>query len=376
MSFQTTAPAMSRQPASPLRRILGALTWPLTPDAFIESLLPQAPVAARGRVERIEPNGPDAATITIRCPRGWRGHRAGQFVNVGVDVDGVRHTRCYSISSAPERGDGRFTITVKAIANGRVSRHLVQALEVGDTLSLGEPTGEFVLPAVLPERLLMIAAGSGITPIMSMLESLQAQDRLGDVVLIHSAPLPGTMIFGAALERMAQRHSGLTLQRYYTRHGGDTHQPGEHNGRFDAGQLDTLCPDWRERATWACGPDALLQNLELHFERAGVAEHLHVERFRPRLRPGAAADAETAQVTFGRSAVRACGNGAQSLLELAEASGLNPEHGCRMGICHGCTATLQSGRVRDLRSGEIHDEAGDLVQVCVCAPVGDVEIDL
>ncbi len=381
MSFRNAAAtprstSAERSAASPWMRAVSALTYPLSPGDFIDSLLPQTPRVARGRVEKIERNGLDAATITIRCPRGWKGHQAGQFMNVGVDIDGVRHTRCYSISSAPERNDGCFTITAKAIDNGRVSNHLVDNLVQGDVLLLGEPTGEFVLPQALPQKLLLIAAGSGITPVISMLESLQAQDRINDIVVIHSAPSPEAMIFGDALEQMAQRHAGLSLHRFYTQHTGESKHDGEHRGRFVLAKLSRLCADWQDRQVWACGPDALLQSLEQQFDTAGIADHLHVERFRPKLPAAVPGETNEAQVQFSRSAVSATGHDAQSLLELAEASGLSPEHGCRMGICHGCTTTLKAGCVRDMRNGELFNEEGDLVQICVCAPVGNVDLEL
>jgi stearoyl-CoA 9-desaturase NADPH oxidoreductase len=216
------------------------------------------------------------------------------------------------------------------------------------------PAGDFVLPERLPGRLLFITAGSGITPVMSMLRSLDARGTVPYLTIIHAAPDAASMIYGDELAVLAARHPRITLHRIHTRT----------QGRFDASQLDALCRGWELCETWACGPDALLQQLEDHWQRAGVGERLHVERFRPRALQ--AADAAAGRVQFLRS----------GRIELAELHGMAPAHGCRMGICHGCTATLKSGCVRDLRNGKTYSDEGDLVQICVCAPVGDVEIDL
>jgi ferredoxin len=173
------------------------------------------------------------------------------------------------------------------------------------------------------------------------------------------------MIFGEALQNMAARLPQLTLHCHYTRQ----------YGRLDLAQLAALCPDWQARKTWACGPDAMLQLLEDHWQQTGIAGQLNVERFRPRAAQADSAT-QTGTVHFANTGSRVAGRSDQNVLELAELHGLNPEHGCRMGICHGCTVTLKSGCVRDLRDSQTFVEEGDLVQICVCAPVGDVEIAL
>ncbi len=341
-------------------RALGALTYPLNPAEYLRPA-----IAENGAViEALEAATAGATTLTLRPLGRLPRHQAGQFIRFGVDIDGVRHWRCYSISSAPERADGRLTITVKAIADGRVSNQ-IRELGLGDHVYLEAPAGEFVLPAVLPERLLFVTAGSGITPVMSMLASLEARGALPQLTLIHSAPDAASMIFADELLDMAARNPHMTLHCHYTRQ----------YGRLDLAQLAELCPDWQSRPTWACGPDAMLQLLEDRWQRNGIATQLNVERFRPRAAQ-ASGNTQTGTVRFAKTGSSVAGRSDQNVLELAELNGLNPEHGCRMGICHGCTVTLKAGCVRDLRNGQTFSEEGDLVQICVCAPVGDIEISL
>src|SRR5262249_48168275 len=151
------------------RRLLHAARWlttPLLPDDYLGLVNPLwSSRELRGRVEAVQPETADAASVVIRPGRGWAGHRAGQYVRVGVDIDGVRHWRPYSLSSPPNRADGCITITVTAVPQGRVSGHLVCRLTRGAILRLTPAEGRFVLPDPLPAGLLFVTAGSGITPV-------------------------------------------------------------------------------------------------------------------------------------------------------------------------------------------------------------------
>lgn len=324
------------------------------------------------RVESVWDETADTRTLTLRPGRGWRSHRAGQFVRLGVPIEGKRHTRTYSISSAPARDDGCITVTVKAIADGRVSRQLVRGVKVGDYLPLGEPQGEFIMPDSIPVHPLFITGGSGITPVMSMLRSYVLEyEVIPDVVHMHYAPHALDVIFGAELQQLQASQRHYQLHRYYTRA-----VDGAASVHFSAGQLERVCPDWRERDVWACGPASLLDAVEAHWAHAGLSRQLHVERFHAKVAATPAAGIKEGRVFFATSGVRAQSDGCTSLLRTAEDAGLNPAHGCRMGICHGCNTTLVSGSVRDMRTGGVIAEAGDTVQVCVCTPVGDVELAL
>jgi ferredoxin-NADP reductase len=219
---------------------------------------------------------------------------------------------------------------------------------------------------------LFISAGSGITPIMSMLRSLIAQDRLPDTVHLHYAPHAYDVIFGAELRVLAEKHPRYRLHLVYTREPGET---VTHRRHFAATTLNEVCPDWRERDVYACGPQSLLEALELHWQTAGLERLLHVERFRAQV-AAAPAEITAGRVRFAGSGVEADSDGLINLLRLAEDSGLNPAHGCRMGICHGCDTILKSGCVRDLRTNALLNEVGQTIQICVCAAAGDAELEI
>ncbi|MDR6592656.1 ferredoxin reductase [Saccharothrix longispora] len=339
-------------------RLLEMVTTPLLPSDYLDLVDPlRAGADLRGRIEAIHPETRDAATIVIKPGRGWKGHVAGQYVRVGVDVDGVRLWRAYSVTSPPNRADGRITITVKAMPDGKVSNHLVRRAEPGAVIHLDQAAGDFVLPGTRPAKVLYLTAGSGITPAMGMLRDAD----LADVVVLHSAPTEADVIFRDDLRDLAADTTIRLIERHT-----DT------DGVLDVTRLDEHVPDWAERETWACGPTGLLDAAEEHWARHGVADLLHTERFRPTV----LATGEGGAVTFTTTDRTVEADGATPLLDVGEQAGVLMPSGCRMGICFGCVTPLRAGAVRDLRTGEVTTaEPGVLIQTCVSAAAGACEIE-
>jgi ferredoxin-NADP reductase len=373
----TTPLSTARRPAA-LRRLADAATWlttPLLPEDYLGLINPLwSTEELRGRIESVRLETADAATIVIRPGRMWTGHRAGQWIRIGVDIDGVRHWRTFSLSDAPGRAGGgarrdrapdTLAITVKANPEGTVSTHLARDIRPGTIVGLAPAEGEFVLPSPVPDRLLFLTAGSGITPVMAMLRSLALDGTMPDVVLVHSARTAGDVIFGAELRALAARFPTLRLYERHTRA----------DGRFKPAELSDLCPDWQERPTWACGPTGLLDEIAAHWSSTAgdTGGRLHLEHFRP---PALVTGGAGGRVRFTKSDREADADGGTPLLEVGENAGALMPSGCRMGICYSCVGRLCSGQVRDLRTGEVHGEEGHLIQTCVSAAAGPVEIEL
>jgi ferredoxin-NADP reductase len=341
-------------------KVAELVTTPLLPSDYLDLVDPlRSGAALRGRIEEVRPETRDAATVVIRPGRDWLPHTPGQYVRIGIDVDGVRQWRAYSITSLLGRADGCFTITVKAIPDGVVSNHLVHRAGPGTIVQLDQATGDFVLPAQRPAKALFVTAGSGITPVMGMLRNHE-QD---DVVVVHSAPTADDVIFGAELRELARTGAIRLVERHTAT-----------AGLLDAAALVELVPDLAERSTWACGPVGLLEALEEHWAAEGIADRLHTERFRPRV----LVTGEGGAVSFARSGRTLDVDGATPILDAAEAAGLLMPSGCRMGICYGCVLPLREGAVRDLRTGEVTTAApgdGVLVQTCISAAAGACDID-
>ena len=348
-------------------RAARSLFTPLMPDDYLELINPLwSTQELRGRVERVERETDSAATILIRPGWEWEGHEPGQYLRIGMAVDGVHHWRAYSLTSDPGRPDGWISITPKLVESGKVSPHLVQKAQPGAIVRLGGVEGTFTLPDPLPERFLFISAGSGITPIMSMLRALARRGALSDVVLLHSARTPDDVIFGAELRRLAERHEGFRLHEQLT----------DDMGRMGPDDLDTLCPDWREREAFISGPAEMLDAMDERWNGEGDCDRLHMERFQPVVGSEDAEHGEGGSIRFTDSDVEASSDGSKPILVAGEEAGATLPYGCRMGICHTCVGKLCSGQIRDLRTGEISGSEGEMVRTCVNAPEGPVEIAL
>ncbi|MBJ7529568.1 MAG: ferredoxin reductase [Nocardioides sp.] len=348
-----------------VRRAGSKLTTPLHPDDYLSLVNPLwSTRELRGRIEEVVPETEDAATLVIRPGWGWRyDHKPGQYVGIGVQVEGKYQWRSYSVSSAPKRSGRTIAITVRAMPEGLLSSHLVNGLAPGTIVRLALPEGDFVLPDPPPARMLFLVAGSGVTPVMSMLRTLDRRGSMPDVVMHYSSPTAERMIFRDELDRLEEGHEGLSVHRLHT----DT------EGMLAPADLDRVCPDWRERETWACGPGPMLDALSEHFEAEGVAERLHLERFSLKLGD---AGGEGGTISFRNSGKTVDADGATTVLEAGEQAGVGMPYGCRMGICHTCTVTLVSGAVRDLRNGEEYAQPNEQIQTCVTAAAGDCTLDI
>jgi ferredoxin-NADP reductase len=347
-------------------RLIGHLFRPLRPDDYLEMVNPLwTTKELRGRVERIEPQGSEAASVLIRPGYEWPGHQPGQYVRLGLVIDGRYHWRAYSLTSDPRAEDGLISVTPKKVDSGVVSPYLVHKIQPGEVVRLGEIEGVFTLPDPLPPKMLFISAGSGITPIISMLRSLDHRDEVNDIVVMHSDREREHVMFLPVLEDLDRRHGGMRLDVRLT----------SERGRLSSDELDELCPDWREREAFCSGPGELLDALIDHWEAHGDPDRLHYERFQPKI-GGNAGDGEGGEVTFTASDTTADCDGGTPILEAGEQAGLNLAYGCRIGICHTCVGTLKSGRIRDLRSGEVTEPTGQDIRICIHAPEGDIAVEL
>lgn len=346
-----------------LSQLAKLITTPRAPHDYIDLVNPLLnPSPLRGRILSTHHESRDTATLQIQIGRGWRGHLAGQYVPIGIDVDGTRHWRTYSIASSPS-ADRRITITVKAIPHGTVSTHLVRRASVNTLIHLGQAAGNFTVPQPLPTDALFIAAGTGITPIMSILRThAQAFD---DATLIYSASSAPACLFRTELQHLQRTH-GLRLIEHHT-----SEKP-----RLTATLIEQLVPDWPQRRTWACGPAGLLSHLENHYQQHGLTQNLTVERFYQRT----TSPASSTRITFTRSQLSMAPGSDMSVLEAGESAGVLMPWGCRMGVCFSCVLPLRAGSVRDRRDGRITTASSGsgetTIQTCISTAVENCEVDI
>ncbi|WP_203338409.1 ferredoxin reductase [Nocardioides limicola] len=347
-------------------RAVAALTSPHGVDRYLELVNPMwAAHDVRGRLidrtlEVDVPGAPPVATLTIQPTGNWAGHQAGQHVQLGVEIAGTRTTRVFSVSSAASGRGDQFTITLRANPDGIVSSYLAEEAPLGTILHLSQAQGEFTLPEQMPEHVLMISGGSGITPLMSMLRTLQRRTHRGRVTFLHYAQSPEHQIFRDELAQVATSGYGIDLHLVYPETGGRFFTPME---------LERLVPGFRDVDTFAVGPAGLIEKVQAAYEGS---DKLRVEYFKA---PAVSNGSTEGDITFTRTGTSAANSGT-TLLEQAEAAGLTPAFGCRMGICFSCTATKKEGTVRNVLTGETSSLPDEDIRICVSTPEGDCAVEL
>lgn len=335
------------------------------------------------RVMRVVNETHDTRTFVLKPLRNFTGFSAGQHVSVEIEVNGARRRRNYTISSSPERyeREGVFTITVKIQPEGKVSNALHAQVGAGDLVYLGKVSGEFLLQN--PDRkTLMLAAGSGITPFISMLEDLYqpaSTDSLYTVaqsdrqwVLMYYVRSDADLICGKRLAELADLLPGFTYVPMLS----------DKQGNISSSQIKKHCSDFAERQVMLCGPGPFMDAARGLAEAGGVAkEDILQESFGAALAASGSAVLEQdairkGTITFKKSGKTVSTDGTKSILEVAESLGLNPKYGCRAGVCHECKCAKTEGRALNLLSGKVMDADESMVQTCVTVPYGTMEVDM
>ncbi|PTQ88879.1 ferredoxin reductase [Agitococcus lubricus] len=316
------------------------------------------------RVVTIHNETADIKRFVFKPNKHWRGFEAGQFVSFKVMIDGSYRERCYSLVSAPT--EQVIEIAVKRQPNGKVSNWLHDELKVGDVLELGDVGGEFVLPARLPTKLLLIAGGSGITPVYSLVvEALKRQPNL-DIAVMYYANTDKDLAFANELVELAVKYPSLKLTYALAETGV--------SGRFSEQQLASAYADYSERLTYLCGPQGLMNAVSQVWQEKGISQQLVKEMFGFAVANPEGAVKEV-EITLRRSQ-QVLSNTKASLLESAEAAGARPVYGCRIGMCKTCSCTKVSGVVRDLITGAIDDQPNTQIRICVTEPLSPVTLDI
>jgi ferredoxin-NADP reductase len=344
---------------------LDALTAPHGIDRYLEIIRPVWSLRdPRARVVEVRRPATDSITLVLRPNSSWRGFRAGQFIRLGVEIDGVRETRCYSPACADTEA-GRIEITVRRHPGGKVSNFLNDRAAPGMFVELSGAAGDFVLPEPLPEHVVLLSGGSGITPVISMLRSLCAAGHDGQITFLHYSPGPETVAYMAELDELAARNPAVRVVHGHTQAAGSRLA-----GHICPEHLDQAGIDPAASVVLACGPPSLLEAARGLWPE----DRIQTESFLPPSIALASGEAE-GLIRF-QQAGESVSNDGRSLLEQAEGAGLSPEFGCRMGICHTCTCRKTAGSVQNVLTGEISSGEDEDIQICVSVPVGDVALEL
>jgi stearoyl-CoA 9-desaturase NADPH oxidoreductase len=349
------------------KRVLGSdlldlLTGPHGVDRYTELVAPTWTLGeARAKVVDVRRTTPRSVTLTLAPNETFTSAhvvRAGQYVNLTIDIDGRRHTRCYSPANA--EGSADLELTIGHHDGGLMSNYLYERARRGMVVGLAGVGGDFVLPVARPRRILFVCGGSGITPVMAMLRTLLAEGHQGEIAFVHYARTAAEACYRDELAAHKDQ-PGVRVLHGYTRS-----DAGDLVGRFGPEHLAAAMP--APDVVFVCGPTALVEAVRSH------SDNVYTESFVPPVFEPSA-NPLGGRITFADSGVDVVDDG-RSLLEQAESAGLTPANGCRMGICHTCTRRKTAGTVRNLVTGAVSTTPDEDVQICVSVPVGDVDLSL
>ncbi len=316
----------------------------------------------RARVVRVVEEAAGVRSVWLKPNACFGAFEPGQHVLLELEIDGARHARCFSVSSAP-RSDGSLRLTVKRKDNGPVST-AVHALRPGTIVRLGKPAGVFA-PRSATGKLLLLGAGSGITPTMSILHALANAGSTRDVTLLQCERSVSDALFATELAGLSRRLPNLRMHLHAT----------AQRGRLDAAGIARLVPDWADREVLLCGPDGFMHVVETMYADAGLGALIQSESFGRRAAP-IDPDAPGHAVAFGKTEQTFTVLAGQNLLEGAEAAGLAPRFGCRRGICRTCQCRKRSGTVVNLLTGQVSGPGEELIQLCISTPRSAIELAL
>ncbi|MEW6984536.1 MOSC N-terminal beta barrel domain-containing protein [Colwelliaceae bacterium 6471] len=316
---------------------------------------------------------------------------SGQHLPISLTINGKVHHSCYTLSSSPSI-DNHLSITVKRVKNGQVSNFLHDHFHVGDTLAVNAPAGNFHLKDKPLDKILLLSAGSGITPMLSMLKTLTHGAEQGlvknDIVFFHSAHSEQDLIAKELIKDLATRHGNCQVRYTLTRELQSQWQ--DHQGHINSQMLVNI-PDITSRQVFVCGPQGFRESVQTLLRDLGLPDsHYHFESFGQR--PATLEQAEQAEqaeqkivpsskrkninILFDTWDKYHQGNNKETILEQGEAAGLILPYSCRGGMCGSCKVKLESGEVKQMATDGLTDaeKQQNYVLACSCIPLTDVVI--
>jgi ferredoxin-NADP reductase len=322
------------------------------------------------RVVERYPESSNAVTLRLKPNRHFAGFTPGQHITVTAEVDGRRVSRAYSLTGLP-RADHCVSVTIREVQGGALSAHLCRQTRVGDVLELSAAFGEMTLPEAWPtQKHLLLAAGSGITPMMTFTRQMAAAGMPCELTLLYWAQTREQLCFASELRQLAAQFPALRLYFVLTRQQGLLQ--GERSGRLSEELLTRIVPDWSDCHVACCGPENFVQTARDVVAKS--ARSFQAESFSPPIAHGVAT--ENVQVYLSASGRTLSVSPGMSLLNALEAEGVYPEHGCRMGICNSCACVKSSGTTQDMINGDISAESTQALRLCISRATTDITLDI
>ena len=303
----------------------------------------------------------DMVSLILQCNRHVQRGVAGQHHPVTVEIAGRHYERTYSLMQVDA---DHLCLTVKKVDQGLVSSWLVDQSQTGDILRLGQPYGEMQQQVQTP-RLLLLAAGSGITPMLSLIEAFCQSRQLKAIFvqLMYWVKTHEDAAYAEYLKEVAENFPNFTYQIFYTQ---------EQDQRLNPSHIDQL-KSLNETTVYACGPSGFAATAETLFKHVAS---IQTEAFSLSQFDTDATDTGFINVILTQSNKTLAIPKGQSILSSLEQQGIKPKHGCRMGICNKCACSKVQGSTKNLLNGSANHEPSQLLKICVNSAQSDLVIDL
>ena len=330
------------------------------------------------------PEAPDVMTFTFRAdqPGHWFRYQPGQFVTLELPVGPEPVLRTYTLSSSPSR-PYTIAVTVKAQKDSIGTRWMFDHLKPGMKIRAIGPVGDFSYVRHPGAKYLFISAGSGVTPMMSMIRDLGDRAPDTDIAFIHCARSPNDIVFRWELEYKARYMSHFSLG-FIVEQLDRTQLWSGLKGWIDKAKVALLAPDFLDRTVFCCGPEPFMRTVREALAGAGFdMANYHEETFQP-VAPElpisiaeASSDEKPVHVTFAMAGKQVLSEPGYTILQAARANGVRIAAACESGICGTCRVMKLSGEVEMHHNGGILDDEIDegYILACCSRPKGDVTVE-
>lgn len=310
---------------------------------------------------------PDTVTIELQPQVGAESidFKPGQFVSLGIRIDGELLFRAYSISSIPQQST--LQLTIKRVDGGRVSTYLVNTLTIGDNVQLLQPAGEFNCIDHPPEnqRVLLISAGCGITPVYSMAKYWLEHNANIDICFIHVAKSPSQTLFFEQLNQLDRDNSNFNLQLLLK----DKANTEFHQGRLNQQWLEQLTPNLHQRTVYLCGPEGFMEDVSQYLQQLDFnMSQFFQESFTPTITQPIA-DKVSTTLTLNVPAFNQTltVNHGDNLATTLENASLPILVACRSGVCGSCRCKVTPNSVNSTSAMTLTTEDIEQGYVLACS---------
>lgn len=316
---------------------------------------------ALGKVVQKEQSASGTVSLSIQVNRNFKMGKAGQHHPVIVEINGRRYERTYSLTQLDTT---HVLLTVKAVEKGVVSQWFNEHAQIGDIVEFGQPYGDMLIPET-KASMILLAAGSGITPMYSLIKTLAENGQITQqpVHLMYWVKNHNDVVFKSVFEKIASQYQNFKFDVFYT-------QENPADARLNEAHLQTV-QQLEQSTVYVCGPSGFVATAEQLF---GQAQQLKSEAFS--LTPTISDDVGFVNVTLTKSNKIVAIPKGQSILASLEQQNIKPQHGCRMGICNKCACNKAQGSTKNLLNGQENMEPNNLLRICVNSAQTDLVIDI